>query len=625
MMILRQEKRKKILYAVFLVILVLYPLRNVWLGVEVTDGTYSAGNYRFLENVNPMWLFSTWLANLTGRLLSELPGGHTLMGLRCYIALFISAIAVVMFLFFTKVIRVESAWTFLGELLAISLCWCPTTILYNYMTYFFFNMGIVVLYLGLVKEKRLLLFGAGVLLGMNVLVRFPNLAEAALICSLWYYGYLQRKRIKDVVQETGICLLGYLAGIGVILLTVMASYGLEQYVAGIIRLMQMPSEASEYTPLAMVLAVLMDYKFSAKWLVHMLLLVGAGSLISAVVYAVGGRRSRKAGCAGSEKTTAEQEKSFADRWAGLIGKLFFLGCIAALFRRWHAIGVFNVKYYTYESMFQWMVVFLLLTIFTVCHVLFSRKFTRNEKLLASMVLVVIAVTPLGSNNHLYPNLNNMFLVFPFALAFFTRFLKAVKESSGMSVGKRGWKFSLFPAGAMLLMFLAATVLQCLLFGAVFTFRDGMQGERRDTRIEKNTILKGMVTNAPMAESVESLTAFVEEEGLSDRSVILYGMIPGISYILDMPPAISTSWPDLESYHYEVLAQDMQNLRESPPENGRPLIILGRNPERWVRGEQFTEKELKQCFLNEKWELIYYYMVEQGYEKVYEDGVFYVYR
>lgn len=605
MMLSRQEKTKKIIYGVILVVLALYPLRNIWLGVEVTDGMYSAGNYRFLDTMNPMWLFATYLANIAGAFLTKLPGGHTLLGLRFYTALVISVIAVSVYLFLIRVIRAGRIPAFLGELLAISLCWCPTTILYNYLTYFFFNAGIIVLYMGLVKEKRMLLFAAGILLGMNVFVRFPNLAEAALICALWYYGYLQRKRIKDVLQETGICLLGYLAGIGVMLLVIAADYGLDQYVLGIIRLMQMPSEASEYTPATMVLAVLMDYKASAKWLVQILLLAAAGSLISAGACALGDRVRMK-------------------RQLVMIGRLLFCGSIVVLFRWWHAIGVFNVKYYTYESMYQWVVVFLLFTIFAVGFVLVSKKFTRNEKLFAAMVLVVIAVTPLGSNNHLYPNINNMFLVCPFALMFFGRFLRYVRESGGLTVGGK-WKISLFPAGAMFAAFLAATVMQCLLFGLVFTFRDGMQGEIRNTKIEKNTILKGMVTNELTAQSIESLTAFVEEEGLSDRSVILYGMIPGVSYMLDMPPAISTSWPDLESYNYEVMAQDMRNLRENPPENGRPLIILGNNPERFVRGEQLTEEELKQCFLNEKWELIYEYMLEQGYEKVYEDWVFYVYR
>ena len=45
-MMIKKEKAKKIAYILFLIILAVYPLRHIWLGVEVTDGGYSAGNYR---------------------------------------------------------------------------------------------------------------------------------------------------------------------------------------------------------------------------------------------------------------------------------------------------------------------------------------------------------------------------------------------------------------------------------------------------------------------------------------------------------------------------------------------------------------------------------------------------
>lgn len=598
-----KRKAKKILDILFLILLVLYPLRHIWLGVEVTDSAYSAGNYRFLDHINPMWLFATYLANVTGHFLTGLPGGDTLMGLNAYTALFISVTAAAVYLFFTRVIRANRVLVFFGELLAASLCWCPTTILYNYMTYLFFNLAIVVLYLGLVREKRVLMFAAGILLGMNVLVRFPNLTEASLILALWYYGVLQRKRVKDVVQETGVCLAGYLAGAGLVLFSVAARYGLSEYIAGMARLMQMPSEAPDYSAVSMVLTVLLDYKFSAKWLFHMILLAGAGCLFS-VLFHRGGRRFPI---------------------ISLLGRTIFLGGILVLFCWWYRIGVFNIKYYTYESMFQWVAVFLILVIIAGIYVLFSEKFTRNEKLLSSMTLILIAMTPLGSNNHLYPNMNNMFLVFPFGLSLLGRFLKSLYEAGGIIAGKAEMEISLFPVRAMLASFLGVMCLQCLMFGAVFTFRDGMSGQKRDTKIENNAILKGMVTNAPLAEAVEELTEYIEAEKLSDKSVILYGQIPGVSYMLDMPPAISTSWPDLASYHYEVMAEDMEKLREQTSEAERPLIILGSGPERWIRGEELTEAELVQYMINEKWFMLCDYMAEQGYERVFENGMFTVYR
>ena len=616
-MIDERQKKEKILYFIFPAVLALYPLRHVWLGVELTDGLYSAGNYRFLDKIDSMWLFATYLANITGEFFTGLPGGHTLMGLRFYTALVVSVMAVAFYLFFTKVIRMDRVQAFLGELPALSLCWCPTTILYHYMTYFFFNMGIVVLYLGLVREKRRRLFWAGVLLGMNVLVRFPNLTEAALICSVWYYGFLQRKRVKDVLQETGICLLGYLAGMGLILMSVAVNYGLDEYMAGIVRLMQMPSEASDYSALSMILTVVFDYKFSAKWLLQMVLLAAAGCLASAVFYGAAGRLHGADRMGGGGSTA---------KYAAWIPKALFAAAVLALFRRWHSLGVFNVKYYTYESMFQWVAIFLILVIFTGIYVLLSGKYTRNEKLLASMVLILIGVTPLGSNNHLYPNMNNMFLVFPFGILFFLRFLRNIWGRRTLFIGKGGHRISLFPVKAVFAAFLAVALIQSLLFGAVFTFRDGMSGQKRDTKIEKNVILRGMVTNAALAEAIDDLTEYVEEEGLSDRSVILYGRIPGVSYILDMPPAISTTWPDLRSYNYSVMEEDLRKLREHQPEGGRPLIILAaEGPERWIRGESMSEEEIAYYMLNEKWEMLYAYMVGQGYERVYGNEEFVVYR
>lgn len=595
-----RTKHLKILNIVFLIVLFLYPLRHIWLGVELTDSAYSAGNYRFSEQINSMWFFSTFLANVMGKFLSSLPAGNTLMGLNGYTALFISIVAVAVYHFFVKHVKVPMTVAFLGEMLAISLCWCPTTILYNYMTYFFFNLAVIVLYLGLVKEKRLLLFLAGILLGMNVLVRFPNLAEAALIASLWYYGVLQRKRIKDILQETGICIVGYLAGIGGILAGIALRYGLDAYVDAIVKLMSMPSDASDYTLYSMILTVLLDYKASSRWLICMILLCLVGCLVTLWV---------------NQKTNNDEaDKGKAIPVIEIIGKLIFLGMILVMFRWWYAIGVFNVKYYTYESMFQWVAVFLIITILICAYMILSKReeITRNQKLLASLVLILIAVTPLGSNNHLYPNMNNMFLVFPFALSACSKCLSWMKQYDGFElyIKEKEYMISVFPIKAMLAIFLMVMSLQCLLFGAVFTFRDGMSGQKRDTRIENNAILRGMVTNHELAIAIEELTAYVEAEGFTEHELILYGQIPATSYILDMPSAISTTWPDLRSYSYSTMVNDMKELEGWISEKGKntPLIIVGEEP---------AESDAK-------WKLITDFMNQYEYKKAFENTRFKVY-
>ena len=631
---LQKEKLHKVCFWIFLFLLAVYPLRHIWLGVELTDSAYSAGNYRFSDQINPMWLFSTYLANVFGQFLSKLPGGNHLMGLNAYSALVISVVAVAMYLFYTKVVKLPMWLAFLAELLSISLCWCPTTILYNYLTYFFFNMGVICLYLGLIREKRLLLFGAGVLLGMNVLVRFPNLAEMALIVALWYYGMLMHKRLKDVVQETGVCLLGYLAGIGFILIGVCAKYGLSQYVEGIIKLLNMPSDASDYSLYSMVITVLLDYKASSRWLFCMLGMVLVGTLVSAAGYGI------------YIRVTKDQEGDMPG-FLRIPAAVIFLGAVAVLFRWWYSLGVFNVKYYTYESMFQWVAVFLILTICVAVYVLFSKRCTRNQKLLSMIVLILLGVTPLGSNNHLYPNMNNMFLVFGYTFTMLWVLVQNTWMYREMAAGNM--IFSLYPVKAMVTAFLLVMCLQCLLFGAVFTFRDGMSGQKRNTKIENNDILKGMVTNQELAVSVEELTAYMEQAQLTDQELILYGQIPAVSYFLDMPAAISTTWPDLRSYGYETMVADMkaveesmqgpmkESVQESAQSYGasgqeRPVIILGAGLDGFLRGDEhameaaeLTEHERAAYETDQKLKLITDFMDTYDYRRDFGNAKFAVYR
>ena len=62
-------------------------------------------------------------------------------------------------------------------------------------------------------------------------------------------------------------------------------------------------------------------------------------------------------------------------------------------------------------------------------------------------------------------------------------------------------------------------------------------------------------------------------------MILYGEVPGLSYFLDMPTAISTSWPDLDSFRPVQFVQDMekveQKMQAAGPEEkqNRPVVIV----------------------------------------------------
>ena len=132
-------------------------------GVDVSDSTYSPGNYMFPETVGEVWLLSTYLSNLIGEGILLLPGADTLLGLNIYTGLIISATALVAYYGLRRDFNPVAMW--LGEILAVNLNWCPKGILYNTLTYFFFTAAAVLIFKAIKGRNALYLVTAGICLG----------------------------------------------------------------------------------------------------------------------------------------------------------------------------------------------------------------------------------------------------------------------------------------------------------------------------------------------------------------------------------------------------------------------------------------------------------------------------
>ena len=146
----------------FPLILILFPLVKASYGIDLTDTGYSLGNYRFFGTEGGVWTLLTFLSGGMGNFLMKLPMGNTMLGMKIYTGLLVSLTALTGYRFFrTKM----PAWlAFAGEVAAIGLCWCPTVILYNYLTYFLFLLGCVFLFRGLAGCRNGCLVLAGICL-----------------------------------------------------------------------------------------------------------------------------------------------------------------------------------------------------------------------------------------------------------------------------------------------------------------------------------------------------------------------------------------------------------------------------------------------------------------------------
>lgn len=525
----------------FPVILILFPLLKVNQGIDLTDTAYSLGNYAFFGENTVLWTLLTFLSNVLGFFFTKLPFGGTMLGMKVYSSLLISAMALLGYRFFRT--KMPAVIAFLAELSAIGMCWCPSVILYNYMTYALLLTAVILLFRGLVRKHPGCLVAAGVVLGLNTLVRFPNNGlEVLLILTLWYYGYLKKKPLAEIAKETGLCIAGYAAGFVAVLAGMMLLYGTGTLGTMIEGVFGMAGSASDYTFGEMLGMITDAYLHGAGWMAYMVLCILPGIPFFAI-----------------------QKERFP-----LLRKVVYCICIAFLFivlGRW---GMFNFKYYQKEAALQWGVVFLILSLGICVWMLFSRMQDCEWKLIAAMSLIVVLITPLGSNNYVWPALNNLFFVAPITFWTIYRFARWGRPYLDVT-----GKVPLFSVKAMTMAMVVAFLIQAVGIGCNYVFLDGEDGHKRDTTVEGSRILRGMKTNAANAGTLEELNTFMLENNTEYRNkkVILYGNIPGLSYYLHKAPAVYTSWADLDTNSYERLAEDLNTLNQTMTEENRPLVIL----------------------------------------------------
>lgn len=554
---------------IFPVILFFYPFLTVNQGVDVSDSTYSFSNFLFFERMEGMWVVSTYVSNVAGWLLTKLPFGTTLLGMKMYTTLLISGTVLLVYFTFRKWMP---AWiVFVGEIIAVGFCWIPAGILYNYFSYFLLTLGAILLYQGLVEEKDRLLIAAGITLGVNVFVRIPNLTQMALIAGLWYYLAGKHKKINVIIEKTLKCLTGYLTGLAVPLVGVVCQFGFSGIKDMITGLTGIGSTDDTYSIWSMIVSVLEAYKRTSQWV--FLILIGI-ALGMAMFFCFRGKWER--------------------------GKKIIYVCgMAVLLRFLWGRGMFSFRYYEdYTSMYEWGMVGLYLIWIAAVYMLASHKNSLEEKLWAVMNIVITMITPLGSNNYTFQNLNNLFLTAPFA---FYTYVKIFRRKQGTGMISR----ITFPWKAMLVMLGVMILVQSMGFHSQFAFRDGMDGTKRDYTFTTPKVLAGMQTTKGNGEALQGIIQYMEEKDMADKEVVLYGDCPGLSFILKMPFAIGTSWPDLDSYPYETFVKDLKELEDVP-------VVIIRNVSN--SGEQnIQKKEYLSAFLN-----------SNEYVNVYNNGTYGVY-
>lgn len=572
-----KSRFSNIIYWIAMGVLFLYAYRHIALGVDLWDTGYNYTNFTYadLDHMDSMWFFATWGANAVGHLLTLLPYADTLLGMNLYTTVFIGLTAAGACGYCVRKLGIPIWLAFAAELLALSLCWAPSALLYHYLTYGLLMLGACFLYTGLTEGKKHLLLLAGILLGLNVGIRFSNLVQAGLIVLVWYAGVMKKQSLKKIAGATGWCILGYASAVGAFLLVQGICYGITDYWRGITRLFSMTASATDYKAESMLLTVAQAYYEGTYWLKRFAL---AGAAAAAV-------------------------------WLFLPRKLARWKKPAT----WLIMAVLLV--WLWNNRFCYPDYAVYASVYDPCIVLFSfamgmslwRMLEKGtgieERLRAMLLLLLLLVGALGSNNGIYSTINNLFLVLPLFFSMVYDFCKGADSSLR------------YPLKVMLLLVTALWAMQSFRFGTRFVYEEADGARTTDTVITQIPRLEGMRTSAGKAEQLEELYGFLKEQDLLEHKAVVYGNIPGLPYYMGMEPAMNV-WSDLRSYMPDVFADKLKQTEGA-------VIILEASCVRYLeQGEELFPAE--DSASRHKLDILGDYIRSEGYEKQFHSEKYAVY-
>ena len=435
----------------------------------------------------------------------------------------------------------------------------------------------------------------------------PNVVQAAFILAVWYGIVLMNSGQqgaaagrgavvepqteipwKRLVQVTVWCMLGYLLGFGIPLAAICMRYGFSAYPDMVRTMFAMTEQAADYKPASMLTGMFGDYLKGLYWLAFAVLFLAPGILALMVRH--------------------------KNKIADVIIKAIYCMLFLVLLRFYWGKGMFHFRYYEHGngSVYYPTVLFLLVTIFTAVLCLVRKKVRPEQKILAVLVLLEIFLTPLGSNNSLYPIINNLFLAAPFLLwtaadAVSDRFL---------------WRAPV----ALLTVFV---VWQSIGLHREFAFQDGIWGEPRDMKVEMPKKAAGVCTNLENGALLEELALYIQEEGLCGREMIAYGELAGLHYLLDMPPALSTAWPDLPSYRMTEYHRDLSAVEDGIQAGKEPpVIILSAAVAAYLSDDgeaiNWFDVDIEAMAADEKLQMLSEIMWEYGYTECFGNARYVIY-
>ncbi len=580
----------------FFLLILVYHIAITFQGIDLLDEGFHAVFYQriFSDPSSVQYSFFYWFSGIVGGAMLNIAPELGLWGLRLAGAL----VSVATILIAYRLLRNYIPSAILQSAIAILALYIntePKDIHYNTISALLFFAAAALMFFGLTKERKFLLFLSGGLLALNVFTRLPNILGAGMGIAILYSGYVLDRKRKDIMVGMGYFISGFLISIGLVLLVMKMIGHLEIYIDSIKFLYSLTTTTGEQDGLSGSYGISRLFYVLVKqhsMSILLVLLIGTVTVLYKFI---------------SDTTIKIGERHFD---ASMV--LPFILTITLL---WLMVsGRINLQYLTY--------LFTGISVITSAIYLWG-NYSHGEKLLSLLGLFIMAVHPFGSAPGIMTvMIYSLWINFPMAVAMLCRLAGKDCEFS-VRIGRDSWNLFINRNAYLkkTLQWSAAMILAlCLHHIFVFPYFYDKHFRTEMTHAINSPATKYIYTSRGRATAINEMLAASNKFIAKGSSVLAYDAIPMFHFMTGTRPFLPNSTP-----MFYTNQQFANELNRAVGNQGLPVIVQQKiytihEGSGWP--EDVVENSNLQGAVNDKRNLIFNnFLASNNYREAWSNNVF----
>jgi Dolichyl-phosphate-mannose-protein mannosyltransferase len=194
---------------IFFLIIFIYHVLVIFQGIDFNDEGFHLAFYQQIFN-NPesvQYAFWGWLSGIVGGSFMKLFPFLGMWGIRFLGAVVSTATIIIVYNLLKKYLH-NGYLKVSMIMLSLFINEDAKNLYYNNLSAFLYFAAAYFIFVGLRDHRKWMIFTSGIVVGLNIFTRLPNLLGVGLILSIIYYGYVSKKSIKYIVIRSCFFLAG---------------------------------------------------------------------------------------------------------------------------------------------------------------------------------------------------------------------------------------------------------------------------------------------------------------------------------------------------------------------------------------------------------------------------------